>query len=168
MTAQLRQHKKQTEGFTMLDFIRRWLFNRSRFIFHYWNGSRTVKADPLVVWRTLQQTEDYSEDDFRLLKVDALRQELTSKIAGIVRQVFSIKLPDEGGLTELECLDLIRRFIEYAGFQKKSGSPTPSLPQSTADIYQGSTVEANTSEPSDCTSTSTESELSSPSQLLTE
>jgi len=140
----------------MFDFIRRWAFNRSRFIFSYWNGSKIVKADPMVLWRSLQQHADFSEADFRLMKVDALRDSLVHKLANVVRDVFDIKSPDDGGLTELETLEVLRSFIEYTGFQKKSGEPMQTLQQPAADTSEGSTADRNTNDSSDSTSTATE------------
>lgn len=140
----------------MFDFIRRWAFNRSRFIFSYWDGSRIAKADPMVLWRSLQQHADFSEADFRLMKVDALRDSLVHKLANVVRDVFNIKLPDAGGLTELETLEILRSFIEYTGFQKKSGEPTQTSPQLVADTSEDWTAGGNTNDSSDSTSTATE------------
>lgn len=103
----------------MFNFVRRWLFNRNRFIFVYWNGQKIVKGDPMVFWRSLQQHEDYREDDFKLIQVEGLRNKIFGKLSGVVRDVFGIKTAEEGGLTELECLDILRSYIEYSGFQKK-------------------------------------------------
>jgi len=140
----------------MFDFIRRWAFNRSRFIFSYWNGSKIVKADPMVLWRSLQQHPEFSEVDFRMMKVDALRDSLVNKLANVVRDVFDIKQPESGGLTELESLEVLRSFIEYTGFQKKSGDQTQTSPQPVADTSEGSTAGGNTNDSSDSTSTATE------------
>lgn len=115
----------------MLNFVRRWLFNRNRFVFSYWNGQKIVKGDPIVFWRALQQHEDYREDDFRLMQVEGLRHAIYGKLAGVVRSVFHVKIPEEGGLTELECLGVLRSYIEYSGFQKKNGEQTQTLPSTT-------------------------------------
>jgi hypothetical protein len=124
-----------------LTLFRLWLFNRSRFIFSYWNGSRIVKGDPMVLWRSLQQHDDYREEDFKLMKVPALREELIGKIAAVVRSVFNIRLPNDGGLTELECFELLRAFIVYTGFQKKSGDLTQSLPTTSEPTFSPSSTE---------------------------
>jgi hypothetical protein len=115
----------------MFNFVRRWLFNRNRFIFVYWNGQKIVKGDPMVFWRSLQQHEDYREDDFKLIQVEGLRNQIFGKLSGVVRDVFGIKTAEEGGLTELECLDILRSYIEYSGFQKKSGEEIQTLPSTT-------------------------------------
>lgn len=130
----------------MLNFARRWLFNRNRFIFAYWNGQKIVKGDPMVLWRSLQQHEDYREDDFKLIQVEALRNKIIGKLACVVRDVFCIKSVEDGGLTELECLDTLRAYIEYSGFQKKSGEPTQTLQSTTEqESFPEQTDEQNTS-----------------------
>jgi hypothetical protein len=134
-----------------LTIFRRWLFNRSRFIFTYWNGNRIVTGDPMTIWRALQQHEDFREDDFKLMKVAALRDRTIGKLAGIVRDVFSVKTPDAGGLTELECIDLLKAFLVYSGFQKKSTEQTPTLQPITEQKHSDDlqTPETNTSDVSD-------------------
>lgn len=114
----------------MFNLLKRWLFNRSRYVFKFWNGHRTVYADPMVLWRALQQHEDFREDDFKLMKVDALRERIIGKVAGVTRSVFRVGTVEERGLTELECLDLLKSFIAYSGFQKKSGDLNLSSQQS--------------------------------------
>lgn len=135
----------------MLNLLKRWLFNRSRYVFKFWNGHRTVYADPMVLWRALQQNEDFREDDFKLMKVDALQNKLIGKVAGVTRSVFGVGTVEERGLTELECLDLLKAFIAYSGFQKKSGEQMQTLPS----IAEPESSDNSTPEPS--TSGDTES-----------
>lgn len=136
----------------MINLFKRWLFNRSRYVFKFWNGHRTVYADPMVLWRSLQQHEDFREDDFRLMKVEALREKIIGKVAGVTRSVFGVGTVEERGLTELECLDLLKAFIAYSGFQKKSGEEMPTLP-STAEPKSSvdSTPEPSTNDASEST-----------------
>ena len=136
----------------MPNWFLRWLFNRNRDIFKYFNCQRVVKADPLVLWRALQQNEDYRQEDFKLLKAPALRNEIIGKLAGIVRQVFGVQLPEDGGLTELECLELLQSFILYAGLQKKSTEPMPTLPETTEPEHSDESIQPqSTSDDSEST-----------------
>lgn len=131
----------------MINLFKRWLFNRSRYVFKFWNGHRTVYADPMVLWRALQQNEDFREDDFKLMKVDALQNKLIGKVAGVTRSVFGVGTVEERGLTELECLDLLKAFIAYSGFQKKSGDQMPILPSiAEPESSDNSTPKQNTSD----------------------
>ena len=133
----------------MFNLLKRWLFNRSRYVFKFWNGHRTVYADPMVLWRALQQHEDFREDDFKLMKVDALREKIIGKVAGVTRCVFGVGTVEERGLTELECLDLLKSFIAYSGFQKKSGDLNlSSQPSTEPTVLDDSTQQQNTSDDS--------------------
>lgn len=133
----------------MINWFKRWLFNRNRYVFKFWNGHRTVYADPMVLWRTLQQNEDFREDDFKLMKVDALREKIIGKVAGVTRSVFGVGTVEERGLTELECLDLLKAFIAYSGFQKKSGGESLFLQPSTEpEVLEDSTPEQSTNDDS--------------------
>ena len=136
----------------MINLILRWLFNRNRYVFKFWNGHRTVYADPMVLWRSLQQHEDFREDDFKLMKVDALREKIIGKVAGVTRIVFGVGTVEERGLTELECLDLLKAFIAYSGFQKKSGEQNLfSQPSTEPTALDDSTSEQSTNEDSGST-----------------
>jgi len=136
----------------MINLILRWLFNRNRYVFKFWNGHRTVYADPMVLWRSLQQHEDFREDDFKLMKVDALREKIIGKVAGVTRSVFGVGTVEERGLTELECLDLLKSFIAYSGFQKKSGEENQFSQPSTEPTALGdSTSEQSTNDDSGST-----------------
>ena len=133
----------------MFNLLKRWLFNRSRYVFKFWNGHRTVYADPMVLWRALQQHEDFREDDFKLMKVDALREKIIGKVAGVTRCVFGVGTVEERGLTELECLDLLKSFIAYSGFQKKSGDLNlSSQPSTETTALDDSTQPQNTNDDS--------------------
>lgn len=106
----------------------------------------------MVFYRELLANEDFASDDFKLLKVEDLRPKLIQKLSGVVRAVFTVALPDAGGLTELECMDLLHDFMEYSGLQKKSGDQTPTLPPTTDPAHSAnSTTEQNTSDVSDST-----------------
>ena len=128
----------------MLNFIRRWYFNRHRYIYTYWNGHRIAKADPMVIWRDLQAHEEYRQDDFKLMKVPELRNEIIGKLAKVVRGVFNVAGPDSGGLTELECLDVLTEYITYTGFQKKNGDKMQSwLSPTDMEVFVDSTDTPN-------------------------
>lgn len=114
----------------MINLLRRWLFNRNRFIYRYWNGQRIVVGDPMVLWRSLQANENYREDDLKLLTVEDLRLKVIERLAGVVKDVFTIPPVDQGGLTELECIEELARFLDYSGVQKKSTGLMQTSPQS--------------------------------------
>jgi len=75
-----------------------------------------------------------------------------SEMAQAARQAFLVKSYDEGGLTELECANLIDRFELYLGDVKKNASGSPISSAST-----GSTKKSPTSSESGSGSTSIDS-----------
>lgn len=86
------------------------------------------------------------------MKVDALREKIIGKVAGVTRSVFGVGTVEERGLTELECLDLLKSFIAYSGFQKKSGEENLfSQPSTEPTVLDDSTSEPSTKEDSGST-----------------
>ena len=130
------------------DWLRRKARDKQRFIFRYWNGSKTVFGDPLELHRNLQAHPDYTEDSFSLITREELRNDIIGELAAVVREVFSIPKLIDGGLTELECVQLLAEFIEYAGVQKKSGEQTPTLPTATEESLESSVQQKNTNDDS--------------------
>jgi hypothetical protein len=140
------------------DKYRQWWFNRYRLVFRYWDGSRTRLGDPLVLYRALTAHEDFRADDFKLLQMRELFPKIVEKLAVVYRDVFGVKKPEEGGLTEHECVANLRAFIEYLGLQKKSTGLTPILRPTTEQESSASSVpETSTSADSPSSSISTES-----------
>ena len=83
------------------------------------------------------------------MKVDALREKIIGKVAGVTRSVFGVGTVEERGLTELECLDLLKAFISYSGFQKKSGEGNLfSQPSTEPTALDDSTQQQSTNEDS--------------------
>jgi hypothetical protein len=109
----------------ILNLIRRWIFNRNRYIYRFWNGQRIVLGDPMVLWRDLNAHEEYREDDLKLVAVEGLRDKIIGKLAKVFRDVFHVQQVGDGGLTELECVEELARFLEYSSVQKKSTELTP-------------------------------------------
>jgi len=148
----------------LLDCYRRWAFNRNRLVFRYWDGSRTRLGDPIVLYRALMAHEDFRADDFKLLQMRDLFPKLLGGMAKVYRDVFEVKTPEQGGLTEHECVANLRAFIEYLGLQKKSTGLTLTSPRTTEPESSVSSVpETSTSADLPSSSTSTESNTGEPS-----
>lgn len=150
----------------ILDTTRRWIFNRNRYIYRYWNGRKMVAGDPVILYRGLMLHDDYrGEIDFDMMKFDAKREEITIKLANVFRDVFSVLPPEEGGLTVLECLNELKAFVAFSGIQKKSTESTLTLPPLTGwehshDFHQ----ETSTSDDLASCSTSNESKSGTESE----
>lgn len=112
----------------ILDFVFRRVLNRHRLLFRFWNGSRFVSSDPFVLLRRLINTDKFDPDaDLKKLKYPDPKI-VTEKIGFVaegVREIFEIKPFEQGGLTELECVQLLMTFSEYLDTVKKNGVSNP-------------------------------------------
>lgn len=124
--------------FNPVEKIKNWFFarvlNRHRLLFQFWNGSRLVSADPFVLLRRMLNTNKFDlETDIKVLQIPDPKL-ITQKIGYIaegVREIFDVPELDQGGLSELECVNLLMKFSEYLEDVKKNGgSSLISLPAS--------------------------------------
>lgn len=112
------------------NWLRRWLFNRRRNIFPFWNGRKLVKIDPLVARRVFLSSDDieFPGDIVDLSTVTGGRgqDELFAKVMPVAHLAFETH-PYNGtsGLTELEMQQLMQRFFLYLGALKKNTVVNP-------------------------------------------
>ena len=136
-----------------LNYIRRFAHRKLQLVFRFWDGRENRRADPIVLWRDLLAHEDYNDDDFKFLEIENLRLKYVGKISAVTRDVFSIRKVEEGGLTELECVQLLRAFRLYAGIQKKSGDQQLTSPTALDTTLSHTATDAtNMNEDLACTS----------------
>lgn len=115
-----------------------WLWNkyhaRGRVLFQFHDGERTRRVDPLEVARRLfaDPEFDWDETPRMLMTGHAAMQLETFRIIGnAVRRAFEVPSVEGGGLSEIECLELLTRFRGYLGDVKKNGSLFPISPEPT-------------------------------------
>lgn len=103
-----------------------------RDIFRFWDGERDRGADPLSIYRAmLAHPEFVASKHYDLaIKGDLPAIDITVRA---VRELFGVRAwtDSHAGLTEGECLTLLRNFFAYLNALKKNGSPPPTLPGST-------------------------------------
>lgn len=113
----------------MLEKLKNWFFaralNRHRLLFSFWDGSRFVSSDPFVLFRRMINTQDFDlEADLKMLQVPDPKL-VTQKIGYIaegVRKIFDLKPFESGGLSELECVQLLLTFSDFLDRVKKNGA----------------------------------------------
>lgn len=148
-----------------LDKLRCWLFNRQRYVYRFWDGSRTRVADPLASYRDLMAHEDFRIDDMRMLSIPALMPDKAKSLANAYRDVFKVKQVEDGGLTDVECVHNLQDFLGVAYIQKKSTGTTQTSPTSTdTEVSQDSVDQTSNGDGLDSTSTATGSLSTEPSQ----
>jgi len=116
---------------SILEVLRNWVFrrvlNRHRMLFRYWDGRKYVAADPFVIYRRMLSTQKFDpESDLKKLNIpnSKIITERIGFIAEGVREIFDLSpfRPDgKGGLTELECVNLLMEFTGYLERVKKNG-----------------------------------------------
>jgi hypothetical protein len=117
--------------------FRLWLLTRLAFdprgVFRFFDGRRWRTVDPLTTARAFLSHPKFDWDETpQLLVVPRATEQLTTVqvIDAAVREVFQIPPFAAGGLTELECVDLLSKFRQYLGNVKKNGSLFPISPVS--------------------------------------
>lgn len=128
-------------------------------LFRWWNGSKFVSSDPFVLLRKMINTDKFDIDEsLKKLKIPDSKIVTTaiSHIAEGVREIFEVPAFEDGGLTELECVQLVMEFMGFTERVKKNGASSLissefMTEQSTQDV--GSPEANATKENSDSTST---------------
>lgn len=127
----------------ILNAIRRWLWNRQRAIFHYHDGRKRLRIDP--VWAMVQLADHPRYVAERHLnEAQEGDREAIEIVCEAAQDVFGVK-PYDGrdGLTIAETLNLLAGFDDYLLTLKKSinHSPTPPLSTgATCDRSSGGTT----------------------------
>ena len=96
---------------------------KERLIYQYWDGSKMVCADPMVLYKRMMAVGPE-------LSIHIKVSQSTSKDAGKAhealvvktREIFSVKTLDENGLTEVEAIELLDHFLTYCEHVKKNSS----------------------------------------------
>lgn len=111
-----------------------------RGLFAYHDGRRWRYGDPIVMARAIWSIPNFDPEQSRQLilsDVGATKLLGFAEIASGVRIAWKINPSEEGGLTDLECEQLLTRFEIYLGDLKKNGSPGPtSQPFMVPDVSQ--------------------------------
>lgn len=131
--------------------------DRERYIFRYHDGLTDKAADPMAAWLALEGHPEFvpDRDIERLAKGDATAIPPTVAAA---REAFTLPILADGGLTDLECLELLTRFYEFLGELKKNTGLFLTSLRSTepASSAAGSTVPTATNTSSDSGSIASE------------
>jgi len=116
-------------GLIMWNFISNWFFarvlNRHRLLFRFWDGSRFVSSDPFILFRKLINTDKFDvEEDIKKLRIPdpKIVSEKIGFIAEGIREIFDLPPYEKGGLTELECVQLLIEFSTFLDRVKKNGA----------------------------------------------
>lgn len=143
------------------DALRRWVERRRKAVFVFWDGFRTRRIDPMIVYRRLRSHPEFDWSATpKMLEVQDERERLDAMrlIAEAVRGAFEVPPMngDGNGLTEAMCVQLLSRFTVWIAYlaKKRDGLPTQRRPMDTTP--SATNAEVTTSASSDSGSISDE------------
>lgn len=131
----------------------------ARELFAFYDGRRTRRVDPLAVWRAVSEHPTFRFDKLDEVsasgaliagesgKAEEWFHESVKETAAAARELFGLKMYDEGGLAEHECVRLLFAFRDYIDGVKKNTSTPPTPPAST-DAISNTSGEPTTSDTS--------------------
>lgn len=110
---------------------------QDREIYSYFDGEKVVRVDPMPIYKKIMAIGPELSVDIKVAR-SPMKDAQKAHGAAVrkIREVFSIKEFDKGGLTEQESMDLLDHFLDYADSIKKNSStsvispPETSLPTS--------------------------------------
>lgn len=106
---------------------------RERLIYSYHTGERVVRADPLVLYRRVMDEGPELAVDIKVSQSPmAGAGAAQGAVAARVRRMFGLKPLADGGLGEVECVELLDHFLEYCSGVKKNTGPTPTSAAATS------------------------------------
>lgn len=115
---------------------------RERLIYSFFDGQQMRHVDPLVLYRKLGLKEAEIIADIKSSSVTQSKfaAKAHETLINNIREVFDVKPISEGGLGELECLNLLDHFWDYVNLIKKNS------PQSQTDVEATSLSTASPTE----------------------
>jgi len=100
-----------------------------RLIYSYFDGTKTVRVDPIVLHRKIMAKAPELDNDIKAAECpvpNSFTEIARKSLLKNLREIFSVReLDQEGGLTETETTDLFSHFMNFCHEQKKNTSPTP-------------------------------------------
>lgn len=104
---------------------------RERLVYSFFTGEKTIKVDPLVYYKKIMEIGPELSIDMKVANSQSkdAKKAHDSYVAKI-REVFGIKAFSNGGLSDIECAELLDHFLTFCDTLKKNTkpSPTPSKP----------------------------------------
>ena len=73
----------------MFNWLRKKIIDRQRKLFVFWDGQKTVRVDPMVIFRRMGEHADFDpKNDFERLKFQdaTMRLKATAHLADLIRQ----------------------------------------------------------------------------------
>jgi hypothetical protein len=99
---------------------------KERLIYSYFDGKNIVHADPISTYKRLMAVGPELSVRIKLANSPSnAAGQAHEELLRDIRKVFGVKALDEGGLTEIETVDLLDHFLIYCARVKKKQNPWP-------------------------------------------
>ena len=99
---------------------------KERIIYEYFDGEKTIKADPIVLYkRVMEKRADILIDTKVANSASKDASKAHNNLMDNLRWVFSVKKIEDSGLTDPEVGNLFDHFMIYCDRVKKNSSPSP-------------------------------------------
>ncbi len=112
---------------------------RQRAIYRYFVGTdergaeKFVVTDPMALYRKVMDRRDDITVNVKVaLSPSKDADECYARMIAHIREIFGVAPYEQGGLTEIELMELYDHFLTYAEGVKKNSSPTPTSSRATS------------------------------------
>lgn len=130
----------------MFDWLKSWFMKPERYdlykpsqmlIYNYWNGTVTVRADPMVLYRRMMEKAPELRIDIKVAESTLVKPEEADKARQLaltkIRNIFEVvPLDQDKGLTEAATEELFDHFLTFLGALKKNSRTSQTLPIATS------------------------------------
>jgi len=101
---------------------------KERNIYSYYNGEGMVACDPILLYKSLMKHGPSLSIDIKVANSPSKGAEQAhDSMVKTIREIFSVKPLEEGGLTEAETVGLLDHFLIYSERIKKNSSPSATI-----------------------------------------
>ena len=115
---------------------------KERRIYSYHDGGKMVIVDPMLLYKKLMEVSADLSVDMKVANSQSKdARKAHDAMIKRLRDVFEIKSFAEGGLTEVETLDLMDHFLSYIDDVKKNSSTSQTSSKETPDLSNSSLAE---------------------------
>ena len=103
-----------------------------RAIYPFYNGVKLVKVDPLPLYKAVMSKGAELSVDMKV-SLSPMKDNVKAhnNLVKSIREIFSVKSFEEGGLTETETIDLLSDFLDWCDSVKKNLNPIQTTPVET-------------------------------------
>jgi hypothetical protein len=98
---------------------------KQRLIYRYFDGSKEVMVDPMILYKKVMEHGPVLSIDMKLSVSQHSDNRLGhTNLVKRIREIFAVKPLEEGGLSELETVQLLDHFLGFTERIKKNSSPS--------------------------------------------